>query len=157
VSLNSIDWATGAAWLGAVVAVIGALYTRSQARSAKESLRLSREAKDATVDQAHSARDSARSASIAKDAAVDQARSAAEAVEVARAALHREDRPEFAITAEQLTDSHLGPDTLLVTIKLLSGPPALHVDLWWTADSTVPMDVEPEHHHITDDGQGHTN
>ena len=66
--LRAIDWAVVVEWAAVLATLGGALYTRSQARSAKQALRLSREAKEAAVDQAHSARDSAESARVAKDA-----------------------------------------------------------------------------------------
>jgi len=134
VLLTTLDWPIIAAWAAVLVAFGGSVYAGQQARSAKESLRLAREAKDIALDQAHSARDSAESARVAKVATVDQARSARDSVEVARAALHRADRPRFEITADPRQT-----DKVPVTVKMLDGPPALNVEVSWISESSWPI------------------
>jgi hypothetical protein len=136
VQLSVLDWPIIAAWAAVLGTLIGALYTRAQARSARESLRLAREAKDAALDQANSARDSAESARVSKQATVDQARSARASVEIARRSLDRADRPRFVIKAKSP-----GPrqTSVPITVVMTDGPPALNVDLLWISEASSPI------------------
>lgn len=134
--LSAPDWPIVAAWAAGLVTLVGALYTRSQARSARESLRLAREAKEAALDQANSARDSAESARVSKEATVDQARSARQSVEIARQSLDRADRPRFVIKA-----AAPGPrqTSVPITVVMTDGPPALNVELSWISEASSPI------------------
>lgn len=122
-ALDTIEWAAVAAWAAVLATIGGALYTRSLARSAKESLRLARAAESTALDQAHSARDSAESARVSKEAAVDQARSARRSLELQRVERNRADAPRF--------DLHIDPAegeyVCSVRVTMLDGPPVVDV------------------------------
>lgn len=123
VALDVTPWAAVATWAAVLAAIGTALYTRSQARSARESPRLAREAKEAALDQADSARDSAASARVSKEATVDQARSAREALELQRAQRHQADAPKFALAIQPAN----GDFACSVNVTMSSGPPGVSV------------------------------
>ncbi|MBC3191696.1 hypothetical protein H7X46_11550 [Pseudonocardia sp. C8] len=122
-----------AAWAGFVATAGAGFFTFRQARTAREALRETKQARQIASDQARSARESATSASKAAEAALWQARNAEMQTQLARAEYDRADRPRFEITAEPVRD-----DWDVVRARVVESPGMLSVTVYWIAEAVIP-------------------